>query len=69
MRAAHKSRDTLELKVEAAQKELKDCLLKLEENQKTAEESKKYECLFCKNLFVVAEPQIVWRRRGMLKKN
>ncbi|KAM3172997.1 hypothetical protein ACTXT7_013407 [Hymenolepis weldensis] len=47
VRAAHKNRDTLELKVEAAQKELKDCLLKLEESQKTAEESKKYECLFC----------------------
>ncbi|VDO10431.1 unnamed protein product [Rodentolepis nana] len=40
-RAAHKSRDILELKVEAVQKELKDCLLKLEENQKAADESKR----------------------------
>nr|CDS26094.1 tropomyosin [Hymenolepis microstoma] len=40
-RAAHRSRDVLELKVEEAQKELKDCLLKLEENQKAADESKR----------------------------
>ncbi|KAM7538155.1 hypothetical protein Aperf_G00000077881 [Anoplocephala perfoliata] len=41
VRAAHKSRDTLEIKVEAAQQDLRERLLKLEENQKAVDESKK----------------------------